>query len=326
MQCRFPVLLKNLHLFPGKNKSIIIKCAIVGRETPESVPKGMIILIFGMVTGLSVLASVLLCWGTGAFAGLAWLWMLPAGFLGSFLLLAALAFGFLVLVCALIDPDKPRDEDCPWFRKMILSYIHAVLIVLPVTVRQQGFEKLPKDGRFLMVCNHIDNLDPAFLLHCGSRHAISFVAKREAGSMFLVGKVLPKLLCPLINRENDREALKTILRCISLLKNDTVSVGIFPEGRINPYRKLAHFRPGVFKIAQKANVPIVVCTLQGTNHVLPRVTRLKRAVVDVHLVDVIPADQLQDVNTVQIANRVYEMMAQDLGPENVLTPEEEENT
>ena len=283
-------------------------------------------MLFGVVTGLSVAAAVLLCMGTGAFDGLGWLWIMPAGFVGSFLLLAALAFGFLLLVCALIDPEKPREKDSPWFRKMILSYIHAVLTVLPVQIRRQGFEKLPGDGRFLLVCNHIDNLDPAFLLHCCSRKAIAFVAKREAGKMLLVGKVLPKLLCPLINRENDREALKTILRCISLLKNDTVSVGIFPEGRINPYRKLAHFRPGVFKIAQKADVPIVVCTLHGTNHVLSRVMRLKRAVVDVHLVDVLPPEEFRDQNTVQVAQRVYELMARDLGPENVLTPEEEENT
>ena len=283
-------------------------------------------MLLGIVTGLSVLAAVLLCLGTGGFESLAWIWMLPAGFLGSFLLLAAAAFGFLVLVCALIDPDKPREKDSPWFRRMILTYIHAVLTVLPVKLRKEGFEKLPKDGRFQLVCNHIDNLDPAFLLHCCARQPVAFVAKKEAGSMFLVGKVLPKLLCTLINRENDREALKSILRCISLLKNDTVSVGIFPEGRINKYRKLAHFRPGVFKIAQKAEVPIVVCTLKGTNHVLSRVLRLKSATVDVHLVDVIPAEELLDVNTVQIAERVYEMMARDLGPENVLTPEEEENT
>lgn len=283
-------------------------------------------MLFGIVTGLSALAAALLCWGTGGFESFAWLWMLPIGFVGSFLLLAAAAFGFLVLVCALIDPDKPREKDSPWFRRMILTYIHAVLTILPVKVRKEGFEKLPQDGRFQLVCNHIDNLDPAFLLHCCARHPVAFVAKKEAGSMFLVGKVLPKLLCTLINRENDREALKSILRCISLLKNDTVSVGIFPEGRINKYRKLAHFRPGVFKIAQKAEVPVVVCTLKGTNHVLPRVLRLKSVTVDVHLVDVIPAEELQGVNTVQIAERVYEMMARDLGPENVLTPEEEENT
>lgn len=283
-------------------------------------------MLFGIVMVLSALAAVLLCVVAGAFGSLAWLWLLPVGFLGGFLLLALLAFIFLVVICSLIDTEKPREEDSPWFRTMILWYVHAILTVLPIKVRTQGLEKLPAQGRFLLVCNHLDNIDPAFLLHCFPKSQLAFVAKREVSSMFLVGKALPKLLCPLINRENDREALKTILRCITMLKNDTVSVAIFPEGRINNYRKLAHFRPGVFKIAQKANVPIVVCTIRNTQNVIKRLRQLKGSTVDVNLLDVIPAESLQGRTTVDIAQQVYTMMAQDLGPENVLTPEEEENT
>ncbi len=273
---------------------------------------------------LSALSSVLVCLGADAFAGLSFLWLLPVSFVGAFLALAVLAFGIFVLVCAFIEPDKPREDDCRWLRAMIRTYLHAVLTVLPVKLETKGLEKIPNDGRFLLVCNHLDNIDPAFLLHCFPKSQLAFVAKREAGSMFLVNKVMPKLLCQYINRENDKEALKTILKCISLLKEDKVSIAIFPEGRINPYRKLAHFRPGVFKIAQKAQVPIVVCTLQNTNKVIGRLLKLKGTTVKLHLLDVIPADQLAGKQTTEVADRIYTMMAQDLGKENVLTPEEEE--
>ena len=267
--------------------------------------------------------GVALCCLGGGFLGFGWLWQLPVGFLGGFLVAAGLAFAFLLIACAAVDPDKPRDEDSPWFRRMILWYIDAIITVLPVRVRTQGLEKIPTQGRFLLVCNHLDNIDPAFILRAFPKSQLAFVAKQEAGQMFLVGKVLPKLLCPLINRENDRQALKTILRCISLIKTDTVSVAIFPEGRINPYRKLAHFRPGVFKIAQKANVPIVVCTIRNTQNVMKDLRRGKCSTVELHLLDVIPAEQIQDQTTVEVAERIYEMMAADLGPENILSPEEE---
>ncbi len=254
------------------------------------------------------------------------LWLIPVFFVGSFLVLAALAFGLLVLICACIDPDKPREKDNPVFRKMVLSYVHAILTVLPIKVRTQGLEKIPKDGRFLLVCNHLDNIDPAFLLHCFPKSQLAFVAKKETKNMFLVNKALPVLLCQMIDRENDKEALKTIIKCIGLLKEDKVSVAVFPEGRINKYRKLAHFRPGVFKIAQKAQVPIVVCTMQNTNHVIPRLLKLKGSAVDVHLLDVITPEQFAGKTTVEVAEQVYAMMAADLGPENILTPEEEENS
>ena len=278
-----------------------------------------------LVLLLSIGSGVGLCFLTDGFESLHWLWQLPLGFVGGFLVSAALAFGVLILICNSIDPEKPREKDSPWFRTLVLWYIHAILTVLPIKIKKRGMEKFQVEGRFLLVCNHLDNIDPAFLLSAFPKSQLAFVAKKETRDMFLVGHVLPKLLCTFIDRENDREALKSILRCISLLKNDTVSVAVFPEGRINKYRKLAHFRPGVFKIAQKAGVPIVVCTMQNTNHVIGRLLKGKGSTVDLHLLEVIPVQEVQAATTVEIADRVYALMAADLGPENVLTPEEEEN-
>ncbi len=276
-------------------------------------------MLLGILIALSVLTAVAL----GIAVDI--LWLIPVFLVGGFLVYAALAFGLLLLICAFIDPEKPRENDNPHFRKMIMTYIHAVLTILPVKIRAKGLEKTPKDGRFLLVCNHLDNIDPAFLFYCFPKSQLAFVAKKETKNMFLVKKVLPVLLCQQINRENDREALKTIIKCISLLKEDKVSVAIFPEGRINKYRKLAHFRPGVFKMAQKAQVPIVVCTMLGTNHVIGNLLKCKGSAVDVHLLDVITPEQFAGKTTVDIAEQVYKIMAADLGEENVLTPAEEEN-
>ena len=73
------------------------------------------------------------------------------------------------------------------------------------------------------------------------------------------------------------------------------------------------FRPGLFKIAQKANVPIVVCTIKGTTDLFRNMKRLKPTEVHMHLLDVIPAEEIQGKTTVEIASRVYEMMIADLG-------------
>ena len=282
-------------------------------------------MLISVMFALAFAAAVGLCIGTGAFDTLAFLWQLPVGFVGAFILLVLLAFVALLVICFCIDPEKPRDKDSPWFRKLVLNYIHAILTILPVKIRTTGLEKIPADGRFVLVSNHLHEIDPAFFLHCFPKKEMAFIAKQETKKMPIVNKALPKLLCQPINRENDKEALKTIIKCIQLLKNNTVSIGIFPEGRINAYRKLAHFRPGVFKVAQKANVPIVVCTIQNTNHVIPRLLKGKGAAVDLHLLDVIPAEEVTSQSTVELADRIYAMMAADLGPENVLTPEEEEN-
>ena len=280
-------------------------------------------MLLGIIGILSAAMGLGICLGTGAFGSYMWLWLLPVGFLGGFLVSLGLAFLFLLLVCGPLDPNQTREEDSRFYRTLTNWYIAAILKLLPVRIHTRGLEKIPKTGRFMLVCNHLHEIDPPILLHYFSKSQLAFVSKQENRDMFLVGKIMPMLLCPLINRENDREALKTILRCIKLLKEDKVSVGIFPEGYIHPTRKFQHFRPGVFKIAQKAEVPIVVCTIQNTHNVIKRLMKLKSSDVELHLLDVIPAEQLQGKTTVEIADRVYAMMAQDLGPKNVL---EEEST
>ena len=192
-------------------------------------------------------------------------------------------------------------------------------------VRTKGLEKTPADGRFLLVCNHCSLFDPIGLLYCFERFQLAFVSKKENSSMFVIGPMMHKIQCQLINRENDREALKTILRCIQLLKEDKVSIGIFPEGYIRPDRRLHPFRPGVFKIAQKANVPIVVCTLRDTQYMIKNFLKGKASKVQLHLLDVIPAEKLQGRTTVDIAQEIHAMMAEDLGPE-YLPENQEDNT
>ena len=167
------------------------------------------------------------------------------------------------------------------------------------------------------MCNHLHDIDPAFLLRAFPKSQLAFIAKKEVVDMPLVGPFLKMTQGQFVNRENDRDALKSILKCIQLIKEDRASVAVFPEGWIREDRKLRPFRPGVFKIAQKAKVPVVVCTLQDTHKVMPKVMKLQGADVHLHLVGVIPAEELEGVTTVDIARRVYDMMAKDLGPELV---------
>lgn len=282
-------------------------------------------MLLSVLLVLSLVAAGVICVTARAFEGLAFLWLLPVSFLGVLLALTVLALLFLFLVTMPVDPDKEREKDSPFFRFLARVYIQFALTVLPVRLHTKGLEKMPKDGRVLLVSNHLHEIDPAIFLHYFPKKQFTFVAKRETRDMFFINKFLPMLLCPLVNRENDREALKAILRSIKLLKEDIVSVGIFPEGRICPERKLQHLKPGVFKIAQKAGVPIVVCTLQNTHHVVANLLKGKSTDVHMHLVGVISAEEVKSSNTVDIAHKVYEMMAGDLGPENVL-PYPEENT
>lgn len=271
-------------------------------------------LLWGIILTCAALGAAGICAGAGAFASLGWLWMLPVSFLGCFLGLTLGAFLFLWGACQLVDMKKPQERDSQFYRAMANLYIDAIIAVARVHVHKQGMEKLPQSGRFLLVCNHASDADPAILLAAFRKSRLAFISKRENEKMFIVGRLMRKLLCQSINRENDREALKTIVRCIQLIREDLASVAVFPEGYIHDDRKLHHFRHGVFKIAQRAKVPVVVCTLKGTPPVFRNAFRLKPTHIDLHLLAVISPEEFEGKTTVELGERVYRMMADDLGP------------
>ena len=256
-----------------------------------------------------VIAAAVCCFGS--FPAL--LWIGPLTFAGSFLALMVLAFLFLWLVTAFVDLKKPQEHDSKFYRTLVALYVPAICTILRMRVHTRGLEKTPTDGRFMLVCNHLFDFDPVVLLGWFGKSQLAFISKWENSAMFIVGKVMHKLLCQLINRENDREALKTILRCIQLLKEDECSIAVFPEGYTSVDGRLHHFRPGVFKIAMKAQVPSVVCTITNTNRVVHNILRLKPTDIELHLIDVIPAEALKGRTAVDISEQVYQMMLNDLG-------------
>ena len=277
-------------------------------------------MLLGTITAVSVLAAL----GIGLIAGvgLHWLWLLPVVFLGTFLSLLILAVLIFMFSCLSINTDKPQEKDSAYFRLLTKLLAPPVLGVLGARVHTKGFDQKLPEGRFLLVCNHLHEMDPVVLLRHFPKSQLAFISKQETRKIFLIGPLMHKILCQFINRENDKEALKTIINCIKLIKEDKASVAVFPEGYIRPNRKLHRFRGGVFKIAAKTNVPIVVCTLTNTNNLIKNFKKCKPTHIDLHLVKVIQPEEYEGLTTVDLAENIYQMMADDLGPDRV-SPEGE---
>ncbi len=265
------------------------------------------LLVRSLCAGAMFIAAVA-CAAAGSLWTFLWVFAL------SNVVLILLALGYLCWVCGKVDLGEPQAEhDDPFYRKVMDLYIRALMDLVWVDAHYSGLEKTPKEGRFLLVCNHLFLADPGILLNAFRKSQLAFITKQENMTMPIINKFMHKILCQPLNREDDRQALKVILKCIQLIKNDEVSVGVFPEGYTSKDGKLHHFRSGVFKIAQKANVPIVVCTMRNTRNIFKNLFKLKRTRVDLHLVDVITPEEFKGMTTVALADKVYEMMIADLG-------------
>ncbi len=274
-------------------------------------------MLLGIVAAFSAGATLLVCLLTQTNNPILWVLSL----VGFFLLGIVLAFLFLYVMAKRVDKSIPQEQDSPFYRKMADVYVRGIVQICRVRVKMQGInllnEQLPEDGRYLLVCNHLCIADPVVLLYAFPKSQLAFISKKENDDMLIVGEVMHKLQCQLIDRENDRAALKTIIKCIQILKEDKASVAVFPEGYCSDDGLLRHFRPGVFKIAQKAHVPIVVCTLRDTPMVIPSIKKLRPSSVELHLVGIVQPEEFAGKTTVDIADHVYQMMADDLGEDLV---------
>ena len=275
-------------------------------------------MLLNLIWSLSALFGVGLCALSVGFDGLSTVPVFLLGFALGFVLCLLGCFLAVWIPSRRVDPLQEQDGDDPYIRGIVKLYAPAVFKLLGCKIEASGTEKLPKEGRFLLVCNHLYDLDPGIPLTLFPDAQLAFISKKENLEKPIVGPLMLKIQCQLLDRENDRAALKTILRCISILKEDKANIAVFPEGGIIKDGKLLHrFRPGVFKIAQKAGVPIVVCTLNGTQNIVENVKHFRQTRIDFHLLEVIPAEELRGVTTVDIAERVHAIMAADLGQENV---------
>lgn len=205
----------------------------------------------------------------------------------------------------LVDGQKEYNKDSRFYRILLNSWTKIVLLVMRIRITINGMEKVP-EGRFLLVQNHRSNFDPILTWYIFRKTNLSFVSKEENMHIPFFGKIIRRCCFRSIDRENPKNALGTIIDVADLIKNDVASFGIYPEGTRNKNHEeeeLLPFHNGVFKIAQKARVPIVVTTISGTEHIAKnfptRGTKIKFEVVEV-----ISPEEIEKVNTSVIGDRV----------------------
>lgn len=269
-------------------------------------------MLMNMMRALSALGAFGIGWAIGVFASWRFLWQLPLLFLGLLLGQFLLLFLTLVIWCACIDLTEPVEEDSPRDRKMLNLCVGFAMSLLRIRFHTTGREKLPAHGRFMLVCNHRSIADPVMLLAFARDSQLAFISKQENNGLLFVNKLMHRTLCQLLNRENDREALITILKCVDILKAEKASIAVFPEGYVSREGSLLPFRNGVFKIAQRAGVPIVVCTLRGTAPIFHNFWRGRRNHVYLDLLEIIPPEDLKG-STKEVGDRIHAIMAKNLG-------------
>jgi len=144
-----------------------------------------------------------------------------------------------------------------------------------VTVK--GLDNIPiiaDDGMSIEPCLFVANHRSVFdivLAYAYTKQILAFVAKKETRGIPLVGWLLSLMNGIFLDRNNLKQGLQSILKAQSLVKDDAISVWIFPEGtrsKAADERALLEFKAGSFRVATKTGAPIVPVFISGTRNIL----------------------------------------------------------
>ncbi len=237
---------------------------------------------------------------------------IPLLFLGAYVLWLLLYALFIFVLASLIDQNKPVTKPHHGMRRLTVETMELIDIVGRIRVHGEGLEKIDRTKPFLLVANHRSLIDPFLPLTLLKGTEIIYICKPEVGKMPVVGGISHICGFPRINRQNNREALKTIFRAIDIIKEEQTSVAIFPEGTRNKTADpLLPLHAGSFAIAKRANAPIVVAVNRGTDKALKRFL-LHRTDVTFKVVDVLSPEQIAPMSTQEIADLVREKLEAEL--------------
>ena len=239
-------------------------------------------------------------------------WLVPLLFIGIFVALTAIHLAFFVLCGYCVNLSKPVTGRSRFYRGLVNLTLPSLFKIVRVKVISTGTEKTEGVFPAMIVCNHLHAIDPAIILKELPDLSPGFIGKKEIYTeMPFVARYMHKLNCLPIDRENNREAAKTILRAVDLIKSKTASVGVFPEGYTSLDGELHEFRNGAFKIALRAHCPVIVCTVTGTNTAVKTLFRKKNTIY-FDVLKVIPADEVSTMNTTELAELIHKEMEQNL--------------
>lgn len=224
--------------------------------------------------------------------------------------------GFLLSIPELIKLkiNEKKYNSMEKFR-FIKSHAKRSLDLVKIKINVIGKEKVPKE-EVLFVLNHSSMLDSYILVSSIVKPVGVIIADVPTWRHIpIVSHWLNMMKCVYIDRENNREGMKSIIQASENIKMGQ-SMAVFPEGDLtwvkDPHALISDFKPGALKIAYKAKcpiVPMVIKNSRGTYNGYEPIGRINSGNVEVEYLDPI-YDHIENpkIKTKELAEIIRQKM------------------
>ena len=205
------------------------------------------------------------------------------------LILGTLWYGSEVIVAAVFRRPHERDGV---YQRAARSWAHLLLASAGVTVTVEGSEHLSHSEAQVIVANHQSWFDILALFYVLPVE-LRFVAKKELFALPFFGTVLRALGHVRLDRSNLKAAIAAYEVASRYIRDQRLSVLVFPEGTRSRSGQLQPFKSGPFVLAIQSGAPVVPAYVSGTFGILPKGSiRVRPSAVHVHVGSPIPTASL----------------------------------
>ena len=148
--------------------------------------------------------------------------------------------------------------------EFLLRFIVWILVHSIYRLDCKGVDaQVPESGGVLIVCNHVSFVD-ALVIAAACRRPIRFVMDHNVFRKPILSFVFRESRAiPIASAKEDPEMMERALDEAARALAAGEVVGIFPEGRVSPDGEIHEFRPGVSRILERCQAPVVPLALRG---------------------------------------------------------------
>lgn len=149
------------------------------------------------------------------------------------------------------------------------TWSRLLLGLAGVRVEVEGAENLRVGGPQVLVSNH-QSLFDILALFAALPVSLRFVAKVELSRVPLFGRAMRRAGHVFIDRGDRAQAVEAMTRAGERMREEGLSLGLFPEGTRSPEGRLQPFKKGAFVLAIDTQTDLVPVAVEGGAAILPK--------------------------------------------------------
>lgn len=177
------------------------------------------------------------------------------------LTISTIGFGIAVIAISFLSNKFANSIVRIWGR--LLSFFAGIKIDI------KGLEKLNRNKNYIFVSNHLSVFDIP-VLYAVLPFKVGFIAKKELFKIPLFGRIMLSSNSLPVDRGSARQARASIDKAIEKIKEDHISIVIFPEGTRSESGDIGPFKQASFTLPIESNLEIVPIALSGGEKILKK--------------------------------------------------------